>query len=573
MHGKLNLTVIAGMLVALAVVSVASGTSAGPLDPPAGPTNTNAYTLDQLWNRLSAGVAGTPSAFTEPTNGPGTSTMHTLDEIMAAAPAVDDTNGASATEVVSGKKFWGLTTVGWGVKTGTAALGSNVSGANGSRSFAIPDGFYTGKTATAQDPALTAGNIRQGAVIFGVAGASKQASGNAGVGDVLLSKTFSNDGGAGTGTMPNNGALTLTPGTAAQTIPAGYHNGLGKVVGDAALTAGNIRQGVAIFGVAGSSIQASGTAVAGEVLSGKTFSNTSGPATGSMPNNGVVTLTPGTTDQTIPAGYHSGSGKVVGDPALTAGNIRQGASIFGVVGSSIQASGAAVAGEVLSGKTFSNASGAATGGMPNNGAVTLTPGTADVAIVAGYHNGSGKVLGDADLAAGNIRQGANIFGVTGAYRGWTCTGTLTPEKRWCDNGNGTIRDLTTGLIWLKMANWGGQSGQRPFWADTSNTPNAQDFAALLYAGASNANLSDGSVVGDWRLPTLTELKTLTSGTEPVSSVNPRGFTGIGSAYWSSTAENNFSTFLAWYVNPASPPVVALYYKTITMGVWPVRDGQ
>ena len=108
---------------------------------------------------------------------------------------------------------------------------------------------------------------------------------------------------------------------------------------------------------------------------------------------------------------------------------------------------------------------------------------------------------------------------------------------------------------------------------TSNTPNAQDFAALLYAGASNANLSDGSVVGDWRLPTLTELKTLTSGTEPVSSVNPRGFTGIGSAYWSSTAENNFSTLFAWYVNPTSPPVVALYNKTITMGVWPVRDGK
>jgi hypothetical protein len=410
MHLKLNLMVIAGMLVALAVASMATGTSAGPLDPPAGPASTNAYTLDQVWNRLSAGTAGTLGAFTEPSSGPGTGTMHTLDEIMAAAPAVD-ANGASAPEVVSGKKFWGLTTGGWGVRTGTAPSGSNVSGGNGSLSFAIPDGFYAGKTATARDTDLTAGNIKQGVNIFGVAGAAVQASGNAVAGDVLLNKTFS---------------------------------------------------------------------------------NASGPATGSMPNIGAVTLTPGTTDQGIPAGYHSGAGKVFGDAALTAGNIRQGASIFGVIG---------------------------------------------------------------------------------AYRGWTCTGTLTPEKRWCDNGNGTIRDMTTGLIWLKMANWGGQSGQRPFWASMSSIPNAADFAALLYAGAANANLSDGSVAGDWRLPTLTELKTLTSGTEPVSSVNPRGFTGIGSAYWSSTAENNFSTVLAWYVNPASPPVVALYNKTITMGVWPVRDGQ
>ena len=65
--------------------------------------------------------------------------------------------------------------------------------ANGSLSFAIPDGFYAGKTATAQDTDLTAGNIRQGANIFGVAGAAIQASGNAAAGEVLLGKTFSND--------------------------------------------------------------------------------------------------------------------------------------------------------------------------------------------------------------------------------------------------------------------------------------------------------------------------------------------------------------------------------------------
>ena len=94
----------------------------------------------------------------------------------------------------------------------------------------------------------------------------------------------------------------------------------------------------------------------------------------------------------------------------------------------------------------------------------------------------------------------------------------------------------------------------------------------MYAGASNANLSDGSVQGDWRLPTLTEVKALTSGTEAVSSSNSRGFTGIGSAYWSSTVVSS-NTLYAWYVNPANPPVVGSYDKLITMGVWPVRDGQ
>ena len=221
--------------------------------------------------------------------------------------------------------------------------------------------------------------------------------------------------------------MNLTPGTTDQTIAAGYHSGAGKVFGDADLTVGNIRQGVSIFGVAGASIEASGNAAAGEVLFGKTFSNLSGAATGSMPNNGAVNLTPGTTDQTIAAGYHNGAGKVVGDADLAAGNIKQGATIFGVAGSSIQASGAAAAGEVLLGKTFSNASGAATGSMPNNGAVNLTPGTTDQTIAAGYHNGLGKVVGDADLTAANIKQGANYL------RGGR---QLHPGKRGCRGGGG-----------------------------------------------------------------------------------------------------------------------------------------
>ena len=53
------------------------------------------------------------------------------------------------------------------------------------------------------------------------------------------------------------------------------------------------------------------------------------------------------------------------------------------------------------------------GTMSNQGAVTYTPGTADQTVAAGYHNGSGKVVGDADLAAGNIKDGVEIFGISG----------------------------------------------------------------------------------------------------------------------------------------------------------------
>jgi hypothetical protein len=492
MHRKLNVIVIAGMLVALAVVSVASGTSAGPLDPTAGPTNTNAYTLDQLWNRLSAGAAETtPRAFTEPSIGPGTGTMHTLDEIMAVAPAVDDTNGASATDVVSGKKFWGLTTAGWGVKTGTAASGNNVSGANGSLTFAIPNGFYTEKTATAQD---------------------------------------------------------------------------------AALMAGNIKKDVSIFGVTGNVVQASGTATAAQVLSGVTFCNASVGSTGTMTNNGAWSTTPGTTAQTIPTGYHNGSGAVAGDSDLMAGNIREGANIFGVAGSSIEASGTAVEGEVLLGKTFSKAGAAGlTGSMPNRGAVILTPGPADVAIVAGYHNGSGTVVGDTDLTVGNIKKDVTIFGVTGEYRGWTCTGTMN-GTRWCDNLDGTVRDMTTGLIWLKKANWGGRV---VFWNTVPEGTNANDLASQMQNGANGAGLTDGSKLGDWRLPTLAELTALMSGTEAVSSDSAdwRAFVDVQAyGYWSSTAAGLMSPN-AWYIRLDNGLRAAVSKSIVTAYVWPVRNGQ
>ncbi len=54
-----------------------------------------------------------------------------------------------------------------------------------------------------------------------------------------------------TGTMANVGQQTVTPGTAAQAITQGYHDGTGSVAGDADLVAGNIKKDVTIFGVTG----------------------------------------------------------------------------------------------------------------------------------------------------------------------------------------------------------------------------------------------------------------------------------------------------------------------------------
>lgn len=76
-----------------------------------------------------------------------------------------------------------------------------------------------------------------------------------------------------------------------------------------------------------------GTAVVGDVISGKTFSNDSDVGlTGTMSNRGAVAITPGTVQQAIAAGYHNGGGYVAGDTDLVAGNIKKGVNIFGVDG-------------------------------------------------------------------------------------------------------------------------------------------------------------------------------------------------------------------------------------------------
>jgi len=103
---------------------ISTSAFAGDLDSPAAPTDAASamYTLEDLYNRLNSGAAGSKrvGAFAEPGAGPTAGTGHSLDDIMGLAPAIDDANGATSSHVISGKTFWGLTSAGWGLQTGTA---------------------------------------------------------------------------------------------------------------------------------------------------------------------------------------------------------------------------------------------------------------------------------------------------------------------------------------------------------------------------------------------------------------------------------------------------------------------
>ena len=164
----------------------------------------------------------------------------------------------------------------------------------------------------------------------------------------------------------------------------------------------------------------SGNATAADVLSGKTFSNDDGEATGSMTNNGAVSTTIAQGGSyTIPVGYHNGSGKV----------------------SATANSGTASASQVLSGQTFySNSATKQTGTMINQGTKTYSIATKaqSVTIPQGYHSGSGTVSIDATeqekITEDNITEGVTILGVTG---------TRVPKYKIAKKGDIITMDLGT----------------------------------------------------------------------------------------------------------------------------------
>lgn len=148
-------------------------------------------------------------------------------------------------------------------------------------------------------------------------------------------------------------------------------------------------------------------------------------------------------------------------------------------------------------------------------------------------------------------------------------GMIWPVPRFTDNGDGTVTDNLTGLIWLQNANCWGVSG----WTGAVSNAN------LLTSGS--CGLSDNSKVGDWRVPNRKELNSLidygnyspalsnTTGNgqwvnnDPFISVQPT------SGYWSSSTYEA-ATSHSWYVD-IKAGIIGTDAKNKIAYVWPVRN--
>lgn len=261
----------------------------------------------------------------------------------------------------------------------------------------------------------------------------------------------------------------------------------------------------------------------------------------SVTKKSAATYTPGTSNQSIASGqYLSGAQTIKGDSNLIASNIKKGVTIFNVTGSYNEATG----GPTLQSKAVSPSESTQTV-SPDNGydglskvtvnaisstyigsdvtkksAATYIPKTTDQSIASGqYLSGTQTIKGDANLVAGNIKSGVNIFGVTGTYAGGGSSGgngnnnveayaiTDTNPSVSFKTASGTIKIWGYGTI-TSSGGWGGQT--------TSLVAFEGDkyHKSAIYGGPSSTNLSLSISNG--------KLTGLPSGLSAISAIVTRG---------------------------------------------------
>lgn len=184
--------------------------------------------------------------------------------------------------------------------------------------------------------------------------------------DILEGKTAYGADGKITGTIPSVEGKQIVPKAAGQIAVAGnvYTTGARIIPKEDNFIPANIRKDVSIWGVVG-------------------------------------TLDPGSTPTP--------------DPNLIPANVKAGVTIDGVTGT-FTSDATITADYILDGFSGYAQGEKITGNIPSKDAATYTPGTADQYINAEqYLSGAQKIAGDANLTAGNIAQGKEIFGVTGTF--------------------------------------------------------------------------------------------------------------------------------------------------------------
>jgi quinol monooxygenase YgiN len=139
-------------------------------------------------------------------------------------------------------------------------------------------------------------------------------------------------------------------------------------------------------------------------------------------------------------------------------------------------------------------------------------------------------------------------------------GATWPNPRFTDNGDGTVTDNMTGLVWLKNAN--------PFGLRTWEQA-LKDCNSL---SSGSYGLSDGSKPGVWRLPNIREIESLVDYGSFAPSLPDRGepFKNVRpSSYWTSTSVARAPAQAMFIILGVGPTIFE--NKEHPFFVWPVRN--
>lgn len=174
---------------------------------------------------------------------------------------------------------------------GTMKNNGNVAGTISTKdgSYIIPIGYHSGsgtvKISDTEKAKIIPANIKKGVTILGQTGTCEAGTTTSGTdttdatasaSDIRSGKTAYVNGRKLTGTIPNQAAQTITPGTTDKTISSGkYLSGTQTIKGDSKLVASNIKSGISIFGVTGtytgsSSGSSSGSGLPNTIIAGDT---------------------------------------------------------------------------------------------------------------------------------------------------------------------------------------------------------------------------------------------------------------------------------------------------------------
>ena len=261
-------------------------------------------------------------------------------------------------------------------------------------------------------------------------------------------------------------ATTYTPGTSDQTIASGqYLNGTQIIKGDSNLVAGNIKSGVSIFGVSGLYAGSGGssggldtsdaTATAGDIVSGKTAYVNAEKITGTL---STLQVAPGTPEYNTSPDQIKISTSLTGERYIVENtlSLTAKASDFGD----------AVPSDVVSGKTFTSASGLKlTGtreesGGSSGGLVMKTGTTTSATIETGLSSISMFVIYTDSFSSTGFIQGTYVaddgimhYTYCSSYSSYMkICGVTTSTSCTVDGGTFTL-NASHGLISGKTYNW------------------------------------------------------------------------------------------------------------------------